>query len=104
MAERSNAYCYETGGLRRVHVRRRDNVAKRVRIQAATYNLALLMRMLLGAGTPKGLAGRLAAASAALAALTRALGCLRRRLERLLVPRARLAEIGSGHAARLATT
>ncbi len=66
VAERSNAHCYETGGLRRVHVRRRDNVTKRVLIQAATYNLALLMRTLLGAGTPKGLAGRLAAACAGL--------------------------------------
>jgi len=62
IAERSNAHCYETGGLRRVHVRRRDNVEKRVLIQAATYNLALMMRALLGAGTPKGLTRRLAAA------------------------------------------
>ena len=62
IAERSNAHCYETGGMRRVHVRRRDNVAKRVLIQAATYNLALIMRVLLGAGTPKGLAGRLSKA------------------------------------------
>jgi transposase len=61
VAERSNAHCYETGELRRMHVRRRDNVTKRVLIQAATYNLALLMRTLLGAGRPKGLAGRLAA-------------------------------------------
>ena len=61
IAERSNAHCYETGGLRRVHVRRRANVEKRVLIQAATYNLALLMRALIGVGTPKGLVGRFAA-------------------------------------------
>jgi len=62
IAERSNAHCYETGGLRRVHVRRRLNVEKRILIQAATYNLALMMRTLLGAGTPKGLSQRFAAA------------------------------------------
>ena len=66
IAERSNAHCYETGGLRRVHVRRRDNVTKRVLIQAATYNLALVMRTLLGAGTPKRFASRLAAVCAPL--------------------------------------
>ncbi|MFT7461880.1 MAG: transposase [Pseudohongiellaceae bacterium] len=64
IAERSNAHCYETGGLRRVHVRHRENVEKRVLIQAATYNLALAMRALLGVGTPKGLTKRLAAAFA----------------------------------------
>jgi transposase len=62
IAERSNAHCYETGGLRRVHVRRQPNVEKRVLIQAATYNIALMMRALLGAGTPKGLTRGLAAA------------------------------------------
>ena len=71
IAERSNAHCYETGGLRRVHVRHRDNVEKRVLIQAATYNLALMMRMLLGAGTPKGLSKRLAAAFGRLRASAR---------------------------------
>lgn len=62
IAERSNAHCYETGGLRRVHVRGQENAGKRVLIQAATYNLALLMRTPIGSGTPKGLASRLAAA------------------------------------------
>jgi len=61
VAERSNAHCYETGGLRRVHLRGRDNVLKRVLIQAGSSNLGLLMRSMLGVGTPKGLVGRLAA-------------------------------------------
>lgn len=81
IAERSNAHCYETGGLRRVHVRKRDNVMKRVIIQATSYNLALMMRTLFGFGTPKGLAGRLAAA------LGRHLG-LHRALAALQAPRA----------------
>ncbi len=44
IAERSNAHCYETGGLRSVHVRGQENASKRILIQAATYNIALLMR------------------------------------------------------------
>lgn len=63
VAERSNAHCYESGGLRRVHVRGRDNVEKRVLIQTASYNLALVMRTLLGVGTPKGLTRGLASAA-----------------------------------------
>ena len=64
--ERSFAHMLETGGLRRVHVRRTDNVLKRVLIQAATYNLGLLMRTLVGVGTPRSLQGRLRAMFAAL--------------------------------------
>jgi transposase len=58
--ERSFAHCLETGGGRRAHVRRQDNVAKRALIGGATYNLGLLMRTLTGIGTPKGLQGRFA--------------------------------------------
>src|SRR5437588_9706135 len=54
--ERPFAHQYETGGLRRVHVRGRANVAKRVLLQAAACNLALILRSLTKAGTPRGLA------------------------------------------------
>ena len=54
--ERPFAHQYEIGGLRRVHVRGRDNVAKRVVLQAAAFNLALILRSLTKAGTPRGLA------------------------------------------------
>ena len=54
--ERPFAHQYETGGLRRVHVRGRSSVAKRVLRQAAACNLALLLRSLCKAGTPRGLA------------------------------------------------
>jgi transposase len=54
--ERPFAHQYETGALRRVHVRGRDNVAKRVLLQAAAFNLALILRSITKAGTPKGLA------------------------------------------------
>jgi transposase len=51
--ERPFAHQYETGAMRRVHLRGRDNVAKRVVLQAAACNLALLLRSLCGAGTPR---------------------------------------------------
>jgi transposase len=54
--ERPFAHQYETGALRRLHVRGRENVAKRVLLQAAACNLALILRLLNGAGTPRGLA------------------------------------------------
>jgi len=54
--ERPFAHQYETGGLRRVHVRGLGNVAKRVLLQATAFNLALLLRSLTKAGTPRGLA------------------------------------------------
>ena len=55
--ERPFAHEYETGGLRRVWVRGRENVRKRVLIQAACCNLGLLMRDLTGVGTPRSLQG-----------------------------------------------
>lgn len=54
--ERSNAHLYETGGLRRVFLRGRDNIAKRLLLHAAAFNLGLLMRARYGRGTPRGLA------------------------------------------------
>jgi transposase len=73
VAERSFAHLLETGGLRRMHVRRQRNVLKRILIGAASYNLGLLMRTLTGAGTPRSLQGRLAALCRALWGACRAL-------------------------------
>lgn len=56
--ERPFAHQYETGGLRRLHVRGLRNAAKRVLLQAAAFNLALILRSLTKAGTPRGLAER----------------------------------------------
>src|SRR5882762_4966982 len=56
LLERPFAHQYETGGMRRLHVRGRGNVAKRVLLQAAAFNLALILRSITKAGTPKGLA------------------------------------------------
>jgi transposase len=57
--ERSMAHSYETGGLRRVHLRGRENILKRVLVQIAAFNLGLVMRKKYGHGTPRGLQGRL---------------------------------------------
>jgi transposase len=57
LLERSFAHAYETGGMRRVHLRGRENILKRVLIHLGGFNLALVMRQLLGKGTPRGLQG-----------------------------------------------
>ena len=59
--ERSFAHMYKTGGMRRTHLRRHDNIIKRLLIHAGAFNLGLVMRKLLGNGTPKGFQGRLQA-------------------------------------------
>ena len=64
--ERSFAHLYDTGGMRRTHLRGHTNILKRVLIHAGGFNLGLVMRQLIGAGTPRGLQGRLAAVLATL--------------------------------------
>jgi len=56
--ERSFAHSLDRGALRRVWLRGRENVQKRYLVHVAAYNLGLVMRALLGAGTPKELAAR----------------------------------------------
>jgi hypothetical protein len=51
--ERNFAHQFDTGGLDRLYVRGLGNVHKKLLIQAAACNLALLMRSLYGAGKPK---------------------------------------------------
>ena len=51
--ERSFAHLYRTGGMRRTEVRGHDNVVKRLLIQAGAFNLGMVMRKKLGAGTPR---------------------------------------------------
>jgi transposase len=57
--ERPFAHAYETGRLRRVYLRGHSNILKRVLIHIAALNLGLLMRVLVGVGTPRSLQGRL---------------------------------------------
>jgi len=56
--ERPFAHLYETGGLRRTHLRGRSNILKRVLIHVSALNLGLLMRSATGVGTPRSLQGR----------------------------------------------
>jgi transposase len=51
--ERSFAHCYETGGMRRTTLRGHGNMLKRQLIHVGAFNLSLVMRKLLGAGTPR---------------------------------------------------
>jgi len=56
--ERSFAHLYDTGGMRRTHLRGHTNILKRLLIHAGGFNLGLVMRHLIGSGTPRGLQGR----------------------------------------------
>ena len=73
--ERPNAHLYETGRMRRTHLRGHANILKRLFIHIGGFNLGLLMRTLIGIGTPRGLQGHLTAAVALLVAIwTRLVG------------------------------
>ena len=56
--ERSFAHLYDTGRLRRTHLRGHQNILKRLIVHAGAFNLGLLMRQAIGRGTPRGLQGR----------------------------------------------
>jgi transposase len=59
--ERTFAHTYDTGGMRRTHLRGHRNILKRLLVHVGGFNLGLLMRTLFGVGTPRGLQGRVAA-------------------------------------------
>src|SRR3972149_1183068 len=68
LVERSFAHCYDTGGMRRTHLREHPNILKRLLIHVAGFNLSLVLRKILGLGTARGLQGLTAAALRRLAA------------------------------------
>jgi transposase len=53
LIERSFAHCYETGGLRRTHLRGHPNILKRLLVHVVGFNLGLVMRQLVGIGKPR---------------------------------------------------
>jgi transposase len=61
LVERSFAQVYDTGGMRHTHLRKHDNILKRLLVHAGGFNLGLLMRQLFGVGKPRRLQGALAA-------------------------------------------
>jgi transposase len=58
IVERSFAHNLDRGGMRRTWLRGRQNVHKRYLVHVAGHNLGILMRLLIGAGTPKEAAAR----------------------------------------------
>jgi transposase len=58
--ERPNAHLYETGGMRRTHLRGHANILKRLFVHVGGFNLGLFMRTRFGIGTPRSLQGRVA--------------------------------------------
>jgi transposase len=57
LLERSFAHIYDTGGMRRTHLRGHRNILKRLLIHVAAFNLSLILRQQLGVGTPRSLQG-----------------------------------------------
>src|ERR671913_2198448 len=53
LVERSFALTLDRGGMRRAWLRGRENLRKRYLVHVAGYNLGLIMRLLVGAGTPR---------------------------------------------------
>jgi transposase len=53
LLERPFAHCYETGGMRRTHLRHHPNILKRLLVHVAGFNLGLVMRQLVGIGKPR---------------------------------------------------
>ena len=76
--ERTFAHAFETGGMRRTHLRHHENIAKRLLVHIAGFNLGLLMRKRFGVGKPRCLQGQSAALWAALIALLDLLASLMR--------------------------
>ena len=61
LVERSFALILDRGGMRRAWLRGRENLRKRYLVHVAGYNLGLIMRLLVGAGTPRELVARASA-------------------------------------------
>ena len=100
--ERSFAHVYDTGGMLRTHLRGRGNILKRVLIHSGAFNLGLIMRKVVGAGTPRGLCagvsvlwgrllGLLWAALGPLRAQSRCMGAIHPRPAAIRSPTSRLA-------------
>ena len=53
LVERGFALTLDRGGMRRAWLRGRENLKKRYLVHVAGYNLGLVMRLLVGAGTPR---------------------------------------------------
>jgi transposase len=89
--ERTFEHVLDDGGMRRAHLCGHEKITKRYLIHVAAFNLGLILRALLGFGTPKGLAdaaeGRLLRCANALQSLWKGISTVWTRCAALLVPR-----------------
>jgi transposase len=79
--ERPNAHLYDTGGMRRTHLRGHTNILKRLLVHVGGFNLGLFMRTRFGIGTPRSLQGRGALILALVGALWTRITDVRRAIE-----------------------
>lgn len=73
LLERTFAHCLVTGAMRRTHLRGHENILKRYLVHVAGFNLSLVMRQMLGVGTPRGFAAVAGACRELLSHVMRAL-------------------------------
>lgn len=88
--ERSFAHMYETGAMRRTHLRGRDNIRKRLLIHASAFNLSLVFREMFQVGAPRGLQGRKCTVFSAICGLLAALTAVVANLLAASAPRSTL--------------
>lgn len=84
LVERSFAHVYDTGGMRRTHLRGHENILKRLLVHTAGFNLSLVFRRDIGKGTPRGLQGVKKKAGKALQQRWNALGAFATRVQNAL--------------------
>src|SRR5450755_3807972 len=102
LIERSFAHCYDTGAMRRTHLRGHENILKRQLVHVGAFNLSLIFRSLIGAGTPRELKNRRALLVFVLQCLIRGLETLDRPSSasvspsRVTQPRFRASHLSSG--------
>jgi transposase len=80
LIERSFAHGYETGGMRRTHLRHHENIIKRLLVHVGGFNLSLVMRKLIGMGKPRRLQGSFASILGVVWAAWNALAAIARNL------------------------
>src|SRR5207244_2828785 len=81
--ERTFAHVYDTGGMRRTHLRGHTNILKRLLIHVSGFNPGIIMRQMIGVGTPRGLQDR---AAVLIATLWVFMGATHRQLAAIWAP------------------
>jgi transposase len=96
LIERSFAHNYETGAMRRTHLRHHNNIAKRLLVHVGGFNLGLVMRRLTGFGKPRRLQGLFASVFGMILSMWRVVAAIGAKpaeamIEKMAFPSARLA-------------